>query len=383
MKILLIGEYSRLHNSLKEGLIANGHKVTLVGSGDSFKKFPIDIQIDAKWIKKNKILTFLRQFIYKITRFDIASIETFLRFTNNIKDLSSFDTIQLINEFAFDTSAFIEKKLLAKIFKSNKNVYLLACGDDYTFISYLLSGQFEHSTLTPFLKDERLKKEYVHTLKCVSDSQRKISQYILQHIKGIIPASVEYVKAYENKPKVLPMIPNPINIDKINFQKFKDLKVIKIFHGINSFNILKKGNDYFTEALKVIAVTYPDKVKIITVTDMPYTKYFEKLKEAHIVLDQVYAHDQGYNALEAMAMGKVVFTGAGIHFDKHYQLKEKVAVNTRPDVNEIISNLSKLIEQPDLIKKIGINARTFIEEKHDYKIIAKKYLEAWRDQNLA
>jgi len=34
MKILLIGEYSRLHNSLKEGLEKNGHNVTLVGSGD-------------------------------------------------------------------------------------------------------------------------------------------------------------------------------------------------------------------------------------------------------------------------------------------------------------------------------------------------------------
>ena len=31
---------------------------------------------------------------------------------------------------------------------------------------------------------------------------------------------------------------------------------------------------------------------------------------AHILLDQVYAYDQGYNALEAMAKGKVVFTGA-------------------------------------------------------------------------
>ena len=42
MKILLVGEYSRLHNSLKEGLIANGHQVVLVSAGDYFKKYDTD-----------------------------------------------------------------------------------------------------------------------------------------------------------------------------------------------------------------------------------------------------------------------------------------------------------------------------------------------------
>jgi hypothetical protein len=42
MKILLVGEYSRLHNSLKEGLAALGHTATIVGTGDDFKKYPVD-----------------------------------------------------------------------------------------------------------------------------------------------------------------------------------------------------------------------------------------------------------------------------------------------------------------------------------------------------
>ena len=47
MKILLLGEYSRLHNSLKEGLQALGHQVTLVGTGDDFKRFPSDIDVSS------------------------------------------------------------------------------------------------------------------------------------------------------------------------------------------------------------------------------------------------------------------------------------------------------------------------------------------------
>lgn len=42
MKILLVGEYSRLHNSLKEGLEILHHEVTIIGTGDSFKQFPVD-----------------------------------------------------------------------------------------------------------------------------------------------------------------------------------------------------------------------------------------------------------------------------------------------------------------------------------------------------
>ena len=42
MKILLIGEYSRLHNSLKEGLQKLGNEVTILGFKDGFKDFPVD-----------------------------------------------------------------------------------------------------------------------------------------------------------------------------------------------------------------------------------------------------------------------------------------------------------------------------------------------------
>ena len=45
MKILLIGEYSNLHNSLKKGLIELGHEVTLVSFGDGFKNLSSDIRL--------------------------------------------------------------------------------------------------------------------------------------------------------------------------------------------------------------------------------------------------------------------------------------------------------------------------------------------------
>ena len=49
MKILLIGEYSRLHNSLKEGLQKLGHEVTILGFKDGFKDYPVDFPLVKKW----------------------------------------------------------------------------------------------------------------------------------------------------------------------------------------------------------------------------------------------------------------------------------------------------------------------------------------------
>ena len=87
--------------------------------------------------------------------------------------------------------------------------------------------------------------------------------------------------------------------------------------------------------------------------------------------------DQGYNALEAMAAGKVVFTGAGKEFMAHYNLTERVAVHAEPNAKAIAAELIHLIENPDEIIAIGTQARAFIEKEHNYKVIAKRYLAVW------
>ena len=171
------------------------------------------------------------------------------------------------------------------------------------------------------------------------------------------------------------IIPNPINTDTIAFQKTENTGEIVIFLGINRLSYTKKGIIYFEKALEIIQEKYADKIEIIVTENLPYNEYILKYNKAHILLDQVFAYDQGYNALEAMAKGKVVFTGAETEFLNQYQLQEdEVCINALPDENEIATKLSFLIEHPEKISKISKNARKFIEKEHDYKLIAEKYL---------
>src|SRR5690606_20818521 len=124
---------------------------------------------------------------------------------------------------------------------------------------------------------------------------------------------------------------------------------------------------------------YGEKIEIIRTEDIPYNDYIKIYDSCHILLDQVYAYDQGYNALEAMAKGKVVFTGAEHEWLEHYRLLEDtVAINALPDVDYLVEKLSWLIENPNKIIEISKNARTFIEREHHYVEVAKKYESAWK-----
>uniref|UniRef100_UPI003743E456 glycosyltransferase n=1 Tax=Flavobacterium crocinum TaxID=2183896 RepID=UPI003743E456 len=100
---------------------------------------------------------------------------------------------------------------------------------------------------------------------------------------------------------------------------------------------------------------------------------------SHILLDQIYGYDQGYNALESMAKGKVVFTNAENEFMSHYNLSQKICINAIPDVDYLVNELSFLIENPTAIVAIGKSARAFIEREHHYIKIAQQYMEKWNN----
>jgi glycosyltransferase involved in cell wall biosynthesis len=379
MKILLIGEYSNLHNSLKKGLLNLGHEVILLGSGDGFKKYDVDILIKST-IFENKFLKIIAKIIDKVFKFSLNELEIYFKSKKIIKNLADFDIVQLINERPFNTSANLEISLLKHVFKNNEKVFLLACGVDHKSISYANDKKFKYSILTPYFENNSLKKEYRHILKYLDSDHSKLSNYIEQNIQGIISSDLDYHIPYLNSKKYLGMIPNPIDIDTLNEDGKSFNQKIVILHAINSKNKLKKGNKFFKKSLSIIEAKYSNKVEIIRTTDLAYSEHIKNVKNCDILLDQVYAYDQGYNALEAMAMGKVVLTGAEKEWREHYNIVEDyVVINAMPDVSYLVEKLSWLIENPEKIKMISKNAREFILKYHDYNVITKKYLKAWEN----
>ncbi|TNJ43581.1 glycosyltransferase [Tamlana fucoidanivorans] len=377
MKILLLGEYSNFHNSLKQGLEQLGHHVVLAGRKDGFKSLPVDISFEPTIVPKAPF-RYLRGLIYKLTNFDLAAFEIVLIFFKKKHLLKGFDYVQLINEYPIKSTPFFDRLLLKSIFKNNSNVYVSACGNDVIYLNYILNAPLSHHTLTPFVKDPKLKEHFKYSLSYLGKSHKKLHDYVVKKAKAYIPADMDYEMAYKDLSIGKPLIPFPVNIDTIKYTPLKVNGEIHIFHGINRVNFYKKGNDYFCKALEAIKVKYKDRVLITEVTSIPYRDYIKLYNECHILLDQVYAYDQGYNALEAMAQGKVVFTGVSNEFVNHYKITNTIGIHTIPDTEKIINDLSYLIEHPKEIEIISKNARAYIEQYHDYKKVAKQYLDCWQ-----
>lgn len=377
MKILLVGEYSRLHNSLKEGLEYLNHDVTIVAAKDGFKNYDVDLPINKRYTKG--LLKKLKNLIYRFTKIDLESLYVKKQIIDLKPQLNGFDVVQFINETSFLCTPDIEKTIFDLISSWNKNVFLLSCGTDYISVKYADDQKLKYSILTPYLngKDQFISS---YGLKFLEPDFKALHHHIYKSIKGVIASDLDYHLPLLNHPKYLGLIPNPINTEQLEFKKLHIEDKIVIFHGINSNNYFKKGNDIFEDALAIINQKYANKIKIITVRSLPYDQYIKTYNEAHIMLDQIYAYDQGFNALEAMAKGKVVFTGAEKEWLEYYNIEEDtIAINALPDAKKIADKLEWLILNPDKIIEISSNARQFVERHHNYISCAQQYLKTWEE----
>lgn len=376
MKILLVGEYSGLHNSLKEGLEKLGHQVKIVGAHDGFKNYPVDIKIDHSF--RIKIAAKFKVAFYKITSLDLGALEIFIKLHLKNNQLKGYDVVQLINELPFKTTPWLESIIINRMIKNNKKLFLLSSGVDYQSMRFMMNKSIRYSVMSPYLKDKTLKPHYKFQLRYLQPNFKKLNDFIYQNSNGVIATDMDYHLPLIGNSAYLGMIPNPINIDRVPYITLHTKHKIRIFHGINNSATFRKGNPFFTEALDIIRDRYPEQVEIISTTNLPYDEYIKVYDDCHILLDQIYSFDQGYNALEAMAKGKVVFTGAEKEWQEYYQIAaDTVVINALPNVDYLVSKMSWLIENPEKILEISKNARAFIEREHNYINIAEKYVNTW------
>jgi glycosyltransferase involved in cell wall biosynthesis len=285
--------------------------------------------------------------------------------------------VQFINEIPVKTTKKIELFLLKRIFQKNKKVFVLSCGADYLNMKYDSENKSKKSILHAFFKNPNLKKEYAPYFDLLKEDHKKVHEFVLANCNGLIPNDFDYVDATKNHPKYLGLIPYAVNMAKLNTEEAVLENKVVIFLGINQWSYNQKGFYYFEKALESIQKKYQEKVEIIVTKNVPYQTYINLYNRAHILLDQSCSCDQGYNALEAMAKGKVVFTGAEQDFTDYYKLTERVCVNAKPDVDYLVNELSLLIENPSEITAIGKRARAFVKKEHDYIKIAEQYLNTW------
>lgn len=361
MKILLLGEFSGLHLNLKQGLMALGHEVTLAGGSDGFKKIPVDINFDVEGTGSFK--DFLRE------------VRPFL----SLPGFHGYDIVQLINPFAifnFHASAKPELKILfAKLFfktliQRNGKFFMLGAGDDAFFWSRSRK-KMRYGPFDDFLKfDLKMSQFYME-----EERYYVFNKWLAEVASGIIPVMYEYEVAYQDFKNLRPVIPLPINTDKIKYNKNIVRNKIHIFHGLNRYGF--KGTRFVEEAFKILSNKYPNEIKCSIEGQLPLSDYLEIMDQTNIVVDQTCSYSSGMNGLLAMSMGKIVLGGAEPESLQSFGVTSSPIHNILPDPQDIVMKIEGLIDQKNDFELLGQRSRSYIEENHHYIKVAGNYLIQW------
>lgn len=350
MRVLFLGEFSGLYKYIVEGLKEIGIEVDWYANGDHWKK----IGGMTGTLEGNTGFKLYDKIIFPLLQ---------------CSKWKNYDIVQIVCPIIF--SPRINVPLLKWIKKKNKKLILTSAGTDVELYRFYKAGKFK----LPYyaFDDCDYLKEWYEDGKPYAINDEKV----LRLVDYIIPTCYEYNEVYRNHPKYLQMIPMAINTDSIEYQENVVKDKIVIFHGIN--REVFKGTPFIREAMKSIGDKYPNEVEMVIDGRMPFGEYTKLLKRTNIVIDQCKGYTCGINALLSMAMGKVVVGG-----------NEKIAhirnvddsspvINIRPDVENIEEALEWIVTNKDKITDLGRESRRYVENVHDYRKVAKQYVDAWKN----
>ena len=358
MKILLIGEYSNVHNTLASGLRQLGHKVTVISNGDFWKNYPRDIDVAR-------------------TPGKLGGIKLMLKLWTLLPKMRGYDVVQLINPMFFELKPERLFFFYRYLRNHNKRVFLGAFGMDYYWVytcTYKKPLRYSDFNFGEKVRtDESAIKEQQDW---IGTAKEQLNKLIAQDCDGIITGLYEYHACYQ-----------PVFPDKTNFIPFpmaslaSDIKTndkLRIFVGISKERSVYKGTDIMLRAAEDLVQKYPTKVDIIKAEGVPFAEYQHKMDHSDVLLDQLYAYTPAMNALLAMSKGIIVVGGGE---PENYEIlgetELRPIVNVLPNYESVYHELEQLILHPERIPVLKRQSIEYIKKHHDFVKVAMQYLDFW------
>lgn len=357
MKVLLVGEFSKLHNNLQHGLRELGVDVVTANFGDFFKKFHSDMKLFK--IPKGKKYDFLRneysKYIY----------HKFIQ----------YDVIQFISERQLCADYGFEKHLPVALVKNAKLSVLLLAGCNYQF-----SVADRILPITPCAECIKYDKKKKYGCEHRYDTKiRKLAYAMQKNVDVIVPTAYEFYLCNQDsefKDKIVDPIDYPIIVGKEKKHHFNDK--LLVYHPLNREGA--KGTVMIRKAFRILQQRYGEQAEFIIKGNMPFDEYSEFMKSVDIIVDEKNGITFGMATLMAMEEGKIVVTNNyrnTIECAQYQHIKEAPAFETGTTVEQIVDNLSYVIENKKMFDKIAKQGHDFVARYHDDKVIAKRFLDLY------
>lgn len=363
MKILLLGEYSNVHNTLAKGLRELGHQVTVASDGDSWKDYPRDIDLKRDLESRTGRISFL------------------WRLFKALPKMRRYDIVQLINPIFFELKAERIMPFYNYLRRHNKKVLMGAFGMDYywasvnTDIRPLRYSDFNFGDQPRTdIEAQRFRDEWIGTPK------ETLCRHIAKDCDAIPAGLYEYWATYNEVPELrdkMRFIPYPIQMPEIYRTAFYG-GPLKLFVGISRGRNAYKGTDIMLSAAQKLQQKYPDKLELKIVEGVPFDEYTRILEGSDAILDQLYSYTPSMNALLAMSKGIIVVGGGEPeNYDILNEKELRPIVNVQPNEESVYQELEKLILDPDRIPELKRQSVEYIKRHHDYIKVAQQYLDLY------
>lgn len=390
MKILLIGEASFLHNTLKKGLVERGHRVTTMSDGNGWHDAPrdIDLRRDGRWGKLGGLWV-----VWQLLR--------------HLPQLCGNDVVQIHN-YQFVPLMYRWNTLLLRFLKlTNRRVVKGCFGDDPqifrrqaqgvpTYSDTYWSGQLQNADQ----HRDRIAEVVEHGAEA---SWRKTTHMA----DALVACLYEYWLDYNEPPYAAKLHYIPLPIECEEMLRWCDGEMVKCVgndtpspshpndsqlstldsqltpsHPLTILIGLQPKRDFMKGAMKIaafveeVARRHPGRVQIKYVEGVPYDEYMHLLAEADVLVDQLYSYTPSMNSLAAMARGTVVIGGGE---EEYYEfIGEKTLrpiINVRPDVpdEENITAIERALFTDGMLERMAQESMQFVHKYHDYRLVAKQY----------
>ena len=356
MNILLLGEYSNVHNTLAKGLRELGHQVTVASDGDGWKEYPRDIDLKRE---PGGRLSFIWRLLKALPRF------------------RGYDVVQIINPMFLELKAERILPVYRYLRRHNRKIVMGSFGMDYYWVSVNTDKRplrysdfnFGDQPRTD-AQAELYRKEWIGTPK------QRLTETIARDCDGISACLYEYWVTYNQLSELrskMRFIPLPIVMPDIYHTSFYG-GPLKLFVGISRNRSAYKGTDKMLRAAQALKEKYPDRLELRIAEGVPFDEYQRIMDGSDAILDQLYSYTPSMNSLLAMSKG-IIDIGGGE--PENYSIlgedELRPIINVEPYEQSVYDTLEQLIMHPERITELKRQSVEYIKRHHDYIKVARQY----------
>ncbi len=367
MRILLLGEASFVHSTLRKGFRELGHKVVLMSDGNKKRDCPRDVDL-RRDMRLGKL----------------GGVAVLLKLLLHLPKLVGNDVVQIQNFQFLPFKVGVNRVVLALLKLCNKRVVKCCLTDDPVVVRRLAEGVLMYSETyvgsTPInveqnraRVEELLSPEYVS---CCAYANRKAD--------ALLPCLYEYYVCYDlpqyrDKLHYLPLpMELPSDVELSSAVKNEN-EPVKVLVGIQSDRDYMKGASLIAALVERVAAENPGKIEVAKVYDVPYAEYLKMLDEADVLVDQLYSYTPSMNSLAAMAHGTVVIGGGEEEFYRFIGEEElRPIINVRPcDDERNLAALRSVLLDRGRVEQMKRQGLEFVRKHHDYLKVSRMYVEVY------